>query len=191
VNERRAVEGLRFAADILTLVVKPASVEWIDSHGVMRTYSPDAKVDVVGGDKTLIEMKPKGVLQRNRSLEAKYEDIGRYLQHVGKLRFGLLEWQWDSTLARNVSRLSRYWNVEPGTHAVDAFDAIGDREVSLERLFERVDRENWPAVWAAVAKQHLTTDMHAEPLSRASHVSRPGEIYEPVLVDTLITKWWA
>jgi hypothetical protein len=191
VNERRAVEALRFAADLLKMVVKPAPVDWIDSQGAERKYSPDARVELQDGDNALIEMKPKGILKRNKTLTAKYEDIGRFLQGKGKLRFGLMEWQWDTVFARNVSRLSRYWNVEPGTHAVDAFEAIGDCEVSLAQLFERVDRANWPAVWAAVAKQHLTTDMHAGPLTRASRVSQPGVIYEPVLVDTFITTWWA
>jgi len=191
VNERRAVEGLRFAADLQSLVVKPAPIKWVDSQGVERSYSPDARGQLQAGDPVLFEMKPKGVLQRNTALTAKYEDIGRFLQRKGKLRFGLMEWQWNGIFERNVSRLSRYWGVEPGSHAVDAFNEIGGCEVTLAQLLDRIDRAHWPAVWAAVAKQHLTTDMHARPITLSSRLSLPGVIYEPIVVNRLVTTWWA
>ena len=31
--------------------------------------------------------------------------------------------------------------------------------------FERVDRAQWRCVWAALARQHLTADLYAGPLS--------------------------
>lgn len=191
VNERRGVEALRFAADLRKLVVKPNPLAWIDRQGIERSYSPGARAEQQCGDGVLIEMKPKGILKRNKALNSKYEDNGRFLQDKGKLRFGLMEWQWDSVFARNVSRLSRYWDDEPGTVAVEAFEEIGGCEVTLGQLFERIDRAQWRCVWAALARQHLTADLYAAPLSPSSRVSLPGVIHEEVCVGSLITTWWA
>lgn len=191
VNERRAFEALRFAFDVINLSVKPGTVDWVDSQFVKHKYSPDARTSLASGDAVLIEIKPKGILSRDKVLTAKYEDIGRFLQEEGRMRFGLLEWQWDSVFARNVSRLSRYWNVEPSTHALDAFRAIDRYEATLDQVFERVEREHWPAVWAALGQQHLVTDLHAAPLSRQTRLSEPGVVYEPVVVASLVTRWWA
>jgi hypothetical protein len=56
VNERRAVEGLRFAADLQSLVVKPTPIKWVDRQGVERLYSPDARGQLQAGDAVLFEM---------------------------------------------------------------------------------------------------------------------------------------
>ena len=191
VNERRACEALRFADDLLALEVKPCSIDWVDWRGVERKYSPDAKGTHLSGDKILLEIKPHGWLERMPLQRAKYEDIGRYLQSRGNVRFGIVEWDWESTLSRNISRLSAYWDTEPGHYAVDAFDEIGGAEVALGDIFDRVRKDSWPAVWAAIASQHLTADLTRGRVNRDTMVSMPGVVYEAVGLGTLVTSWLA
>lgn len=191
INERHAVEFLRCAPDVTSVVVKPERTDWIDDVGACRGYQADAEATTVASEQVLIEMKPKGALLRDPSLRGRYEAIGRYLQRQGGKRFALLEWQWDGQFERNVALLSRYWNVEPEHHATDAFCDVDRHEVELDELFRRVDRDHWPAVWAAVAKQHLVADMHAGPITRQTMVSLPGILRDPITLASVITTWWA
>ena len=191
VNERRAFEGLRFAADVMDVAIKPGALKWTDELGMERKYSADARVQTVEDGKVLLEIKPKNVLARDSSLRAKYEAIGRFLLLKGSQRFGLIEWHWHGQLERNISLLSRYWNVDPAGHAVRAFDAMGDCEVALGRILDQFSRDRWPSIWAALFKQQLTADLRAGPLTRQTRVSRPGIVYEPLALADLITTWWA
>jgi hypothetical protein len=190
INERRNVEFLRIAPDVSRLIVKPGATDWFDDDGNYHRYSPDAQV-VMASNEALIEIKPKGILLRNPGLIGKYEAIGRFLQREGKRRFALLEWQWDGQFERNVALLTRYWNVEPEHHAIDAFVAINRDEVVLDEVFRRVDPDFWPAVWAAVARQQLVADMHTGLVTRQSLVSLPGTVRDPITLASVISKWWA
>jgi hypothetical protein len=190
INERRNAEFVRIAPDVTDLEFKPLAIDWIDDVGTCRRYSPDARAAISSED-ALLEIKPKGILLRDTSLRSKYEAFGRYLKRQGKKRFALLEWQWDGQFERNVALLTRYWNIEPESHAVDAFASINRDEVALDELFARVDRDFWPAVWAAVAKQHLVADWHAGPVTRQTMVSLPGVLRDPITLASVITAWWA
>lgn len=191
INERRCFEGLRFASDIESLTVKPPAISWIDARGAARTYSPDARAHLAGGEKAYIEIKPRGVLARASKTRTKYEEIGGFLQSQGKWRFGLMEWSWDGIFERNVSLLSRYWNCEPSNIAVKTFEAIGNAEIMLAQLFDGTGWEHRREIWAALAKQQLTADLHAGPLGAHTWVSLPGVIYKPVSLTSLVTEWWA
>lgn len=191
INERRVAEFVRIAPDVTSFVIKPVVLPWVDEEGVCRKYSPDAEIVLAASEEALIEFKTKGALLRNPALKTKYEAIGRHLQRQGKKRFGLLEWQWDGHFERNAAMLTRYWNVDPETHAIDAFAAVGRDQVALDELFASVDRDFWPAVWAAVAKQHLVSDWHAGPVTRRTMVSLPGVVRDPVTLVSLISEWWA
>jgi len=143
------------------------------------------------GDETYLEIKPKGVLSRSPALESKYEDIGRFLTRKSKHRFGLMEWQWDGIFERNVSLLSRYWNVQPSAKAMAEIEGIGPGEFRLGAVFARVGETYRTDVWAALAKQRLTADLRSEPITDRTWVSPAGVIYDPVDLSSLITKWWA
>jgi hypothetical protein len=191
INERRTFESLRVFKDIDTVDSKPPPVKWVDSGFTMRTYRADANVALCTGDRVLLEMKPKGKLERDRVLRAKYQDIGRYLAETTSTRFALVEWEWSTDLARNIALLAKYWDVDPGTWAIDAFNAIGDSETQLGRLLDTVAPPQRTAVWAALATQSLTTDLNAGRLTRDSWVSLPDVIYPPLTLTSLIHTWWA
>ena len=191
INERHNFEFLRIAPDVSGLIVKPDPTAWVDDDGTCRRYKADAEVVMAASEEVLMEIKPKGALLRDPSLTGKYEAIGRSLQREGKKRFALLEWQWNGQFERNVALLARYWNIEPERYAIDAFVAIDRDEVALDELFKRVDRDYWPAVWAAVARQHLVADMHTGPITRQSLVSLPGGLREPITLASVISRWWA
>ncbi|CAN7768468.1 hypothetical protein LJR084_007484 [Variovorax sp. LjRoot84] len=191
VNERVTFEALRMAVDLLRIVAKPPPIEWIDSTMQKRQYRPDALAWPYNGPPTFLEIKPAGMLDWQHVLRRKYEAIGSYLQVEGRYRFGLVEWRSDSVFARNVSRLSRYWAVEPEGIATDAFSRIGRRTTTLGQLLDRVDVAQWNKVYAAIANQELAVDLEKAPLSRASHLWLPTPERPALRLADLVNTWWA
>ena len=191
VNERDTFEALRMAADLLRVVAKPTPIEWTDSNMKKRQYRPDALAWTYDGPPAFLEIKPAGVLDWQHVLKRKYEDIGGYLQVEGRYRFGLVEWRSGSVFARNVSRLSRYWAVEPEGVATDAFSRIGQRSATLGQVFDRVDVAQWNKVYAAIANQELAVDLGRVPLSRASHLWLPTPERPALRLADLVSTWWA
>jgi hypothetical protein len=191
INERRCFEILRLAVDVSSVNPKPHPMPWIDEHLVQRWYKADARVKTTGGEDIVLEFKPAGLPKPGSRGLRRYEAIGHHLKEKGKQRFGLMTCDPDGVFYRNVALLNRYWKVEPGDAAVRAFEDVGNHVAALGELLARTDREQWPAVWAGVARQRLAANLHEEALSRDTLVSMPGYIYQPITIRGLVSTWWA
>ena len=191
VCERRALTGIRLCNDVQWISEQRKSVNWFDRDGRERSYTPDANVKLVLGDAVLLEVKAPAAFTNRPELKAKYEQIGLSLRESGQYRFGLIEWLPDSVKARNIALLAHYWDVDPGNHALVAFDSIGQVLVTLHELLSHVERKYWPQVWAALAQQVLVVDLDQRLIDLTSPVSRPGVINAPLRLNDLVSTWWA
>ncbi|SCK18402.1 hypothetical protein VAR608DRAFT_1318 [Variovorax sp. HW608] len=191
VTERLAFEVLRMASDILSLSSKPPKLTWFDSQGRKRTYTGDAEARTKDERWVLIEVKVAGKLSLQSKLRRKYEEIGIYLRSSGDRQFALIECEPRTVLARNVAKLTRYWTVDPGTVARDAFAALGATTTSLAQILGVVGPERRKHIYAALAHQQLLMDLRRTQLSSESLVWLPSDERPPFCLADLVSTWWA
>lgn len=190
VTERRSLEVIRMAADVHTLISNPKPITWVDSTGERHSYTADAKALMNSGLPVLVEIKPAGKFMDSR-LRRRYEEIGADLGMTERSRFCLVEWDPWSTFARNIAKLLRYWCVDSGDVAKEAFARIGRTTAELGQLFDLVDATQRKHIYAALVHQELVTDLRKTALTKRSRVWIPSAERPPMRLDDLVTTWWA
>lgn len=190
VTERRALEAIRMAADVRMLKSKPSAVKWIDSAGIRHSYTADAKAVMSSGASVLIEIKPARKLMDGR-LRRRYQEIGANLRFNQASRFCLVEWAPWTILARNIAKLLRYWSVDSGDVAREAFSHVGEKTALLGQLFDVVDTSQRKHIYAALARQELVTDFRTKALCKSSRIWIPSAERPPMRLADLVTTWWA
>jgi hypothetical protein len=178
--ERDLLTLVRFREDFIDVVEQPVTVEFTDSTGKERSYTPDFKV--VYRSKTVIyEVKYRDELERNWDL---YREHVRYMRSWAR-REGMY-FRIVTELTIRTVRFENFRLITPFRHdpvpaemAARIAAALGNQKMSVLELAQRLcpalaDRGHfYPALWGMLAHRTLATDFDS-PLGMQALVWNPA-----------------
>ncbi|MEX1222406.1 MAG: TnsA endonuclease N-terminal domain-containing protein [Idiomarina sp.] len=186
--ERDFLSVLEFDKDVVTYDVQPVAINWFDTKGKLRKYTPDVLVKTVDFETnkktiTLYEVKYRDDIRKNwKELKAKFKVGIRFAKKQG-WRFKLItEKEIKTPYTDNARFLVPYVNQTLNEAfenlILDKLSALD--ETSVEVLLSELSKDPWrkaeilPTIWKLVGDKRIGCDLFL-PITMASPIWDVGE----------------
>ena len=183
--ERDLILILDFDLNVASIEEQPVTIEYFDSDGKLRTYTPDLLVhyrkDILPAKEMpalLCEVKPRENLFKNwKTFKPKFKAAIRFAKERGWVFRILTEAEIRTPHLENVRFLRAYRNIETHSdHERLLLDALYDlRETTPEDLLMVSSWDKWrraqflPCLWQLISRREIGADLNL-PINMKSRI---------------------
>lgn len=186
--ERDFLATLDFDTNVISYDVQPVTINWFDSEGYLRKYTPDVLVSALNPktgqiEHILYEVKYRDEIKKKwKKLKPKFKAALTYATAQG-WKFKIVSEQEIKTAYTDNARFLLYYVNQSLNEDYEnlILDKLGElEEVSIEELLNQLSSDPWlkanylPAVWHLIGAQRIGVDLHL-PLTMTSNIWDVGE----------------
>lgn len=179
--ERDFITLLEFNREVESFEVQPITIEWIDSNGKKRSYTPDTLAFYTSNDKkpTLFEVKYRSELKSDwQQLKPKFKAALAYAKHKGWAFKIMTENEIRTPQLENAKFLLPFIN--RGPQAEDDMDMLAESLRQLQQatptlLLNKIYQDEWnkakllPTLWYLIGTHQISADLNHK-LTMASEI---------------------
>lgn len=186
--ERDFLAALDFDTNVVSYDVQPLTINWFDTEGNLRKYTPDVLVSALNPktgkvEKILYEVKYREEIKKKwKKLKPKFKAALRYASAQG-WKFKIVSEQEVKTAYTDNARfllpyVNQQLNEDYENLILDELDKL--EETSIEELLNRLSSDPWlkadylPTVWHLIGVQRIGADLYL-PLTMTSNIWDVGE----------------